>query len=123
MTDFPVMNMNRHSGPLLDAIRLAGIDPLGDRIRISPLVPFARFSLRLPLLSVAYLEDRHRGSYRPVAAGIFRFRVRLPAGLSAGNWRLFVDGAPAAAVCRDNHLEFESPGRPGQTLRWEIVPK
>jgi hypothetical protein len=122
MTDFPVMNMNRHSGPLLDAIRLAGIDPLGDRITISPRVPFERFSLRLPLIGIAYLQDRHRGAYSPIATGVFRFRVRLPAGLSAGNYRFLLNGAPTEARLAEGHLEFEAPGSPGNTIQWEILP-
>jgi len=82
MTDFPVMNMNRHSGPLLDVIRLVGLDPAGPSIRISPKVPFDRLSLRLPLIGLTYLSDRQRGYYRPVAGGSFPFEVRLPKELA-----------------------------------------
>ena len=122
MTDFPVMNMNRHSGPLLDVIRMAGIDPLGDRIEISPKVPFTRYSLRLPLLGLAYLDDQHRGYYRPMAEGVFNFRVRLPAGLSSENCRLILNGTGVTPLCLDGHLEFEAAGKPGDTIQWEILP-
>jgi len=122
MTDFPVMNMNRHSGPLLDVIRLAGIDPPGDRIRISPKVPFDRYSLRLPLMGLAYLPDRHRGYYRPVTAGLFRFAIQPPARLSPGDCRLILNGDPAGFTQRDGQMEFEARGRPGDEIRWEILP-
>ncbi|MEW6442188.1 MAG: hypothetical protein AB1640_14720 [bacterium] len=122
MTDFPVMNMNRHSGPLLDVIRLAGIEPAGDRIRVAPALPFAEFSLRLPLIGVAYLPDRARGYYNPVAGGTFRFSVRLPRQLSAGGYDLFVDGKRAEAVQGEGELLFEAEGEPGKRITWEILP-
>ncbi len=122
MTDFPVMNMNRHSGPLLDVIRLAGIDPLGERIRISPGVPFDRFSLRLPLMGMAYLTDRHRGYYRPVTDGVFRFSIRFPSHLSPDDCGLILNGVPAGFTHRDGHVEFEAQGRAGEEIQWEILP-
>jgi len=122
MTDFPVMNMNRHSGPLLDAIRLAGIDPLGERIRICPSVPFPEFALRTPLIGVAYLADRHRGVYNAVATGTFRFSVRLPRDLKPGAWRFLLNGAPWPAVEQEGSLLFETQAEPGSRLLWEILP-
>ncbi len=123
MTDFPVMNMNRHSGPLLVTVRMAGIDPAGERILVSPRLPCSRFSLRLPLLGIAYLPDRHRGTYRPVCRGTFPFRVRLPEALSSENHRLLVNGHETSAVCLDGHLDFQVEAGPGETVRWEILPK
>jgi len=122
MTDFPVMNMNRHSGPLLAAIRMAGIDPAGERIVISPRFPFGRFSLRLPLLAIAYLPDRHRGVYRPVCRGTFPFRVQLPEALAPDGYRLRVNGLETDALCRGRHLDFQVEADAGDTVRWEILP-
>jgi len=121
MTDFPVMNMNRHSGPLLDVIRFCGIDPTGPSIRISPRLPFDRFSLRLPLIALAYLHDRHRGTYRPITAGSFRFEVALPRGLSCEGFRLLLNGNETDASCSDGHVAFETEGKPGRTIEWEVV--
>ena len=122
MTDFPVMNMNRHSGPLLDVIRLAGIEPVGDRIRISPRLPFPEFTLRLPLLAIAYRSDRLRGYYNPVTEGTFRFSVRLPQALSPDACTFLLNGEESTAVEREGHLCFEAQGRPGNRIRWEILP-
>jgi hypothetical protein len=122
MTDFPVMNMNRHSGPLLDVIRLAGIEPVGDWIRISPQLSFPEFTLRLPLLGIAYLSDRLRGYYNPVAEGSFRFCVRLPAALSQDTSAFLLNGKESSAVYADGHLCFEAPGGPGRRITWEILP-
>ena len=120
MTDFPVMNMNRHSGPLLDAIRLAGIDPCGERITIDPVLPFPDFSLRLPLMGIAYLEDRMRGYYNPLQEGTFRFRVRLPHGLDPQTVRLILCGVPAEPVLEDDFVLFEHSSGRGETITWEV---
>jgi hypothetical protein len=122
MTDFPVMNMNRHSGPLLDVIRLCGIDPVGSALRISPRLPFDRFCLRLPLLGVAYLRDRQRGVYRPIVEGNFRFEVELPDGLACDTFRLLLDGYETEAPCTRGHVKFEAGGRPGKNIEWELLP-
>jgi hypothetical protein len=122
MTDFPVMNMNRHSGPLLGVIRLCGIDPVGPSLRISPRLPSDRFCLRLPLIRVAYLLDRQRGAYRPVAEGTFPFEVALPAGLTCDTFRLRLDGNETEASCARGHVSFEVEGKPGKTIEWELLP-
>lgn len=122
MTDFPVMNMNRHSGPLLDVIRLCGIDPTGPSLRISPRLPLPRFSLRMPLISLAYLHDRQRGAYHPIAEGAFLFEVALPEGLTCETFTLYLDGNETAASCRQGHVEFGAEGGPGQPIEWEILP-
>jgi len=119
MTKFPVMNMNRHCGPLLDAIKLAGIGTRHNRIRIEPLLPFDTFALRLPLIGVAYEKARHRGYYRPVVSGDFAFAVRPPAGLSSIN--LTVNGGPYPFTKDEKGLVcFEVHGEPDQTITWEV---
>jgi hypothetical protein len=122
MTDFPVMNMNRHSGPLLDVIRLAGIDPIGRFIRISPRVPFDNYSLRTPLIGIAYLSDRHRGYYHPIADRTLGLRVRLPPSLGPDNYQCLLNGEPSPSAYRQGHVEFEFPGKRGVPVRWEILP-
>ncbi len=121
MTDFPVMNMNRHAGPLLDAIKLAGVRPHAGRIVIDPLVPFESFALRLPLIGAAYLPDRHRGYYAPVVDGRFEFAVRLPKRLKEDRVVLVLDGRPAKPARVDKGmLRFEAHGTAGDRTTWEI---
>ncbi len=122
MTDFPVMNMNRHSGPLLAAIKLAGIDPCGDSITIDPRLPFPCFSLRLPLLGISYLEDRARGYYRPANDGAFRFRLRLPRDLSGRAVRFFLNGRAATPEIDNGFVQFEMDARRGEKITWEVQP-
>ncbi len=121
MTDFPVMNMNRHAGPLTDAIKLAGIQPRGERIVIDPRLPFDTFAIRLPLVGAAYLLDRHRGYYAPVAPGTFRFAIRPPARVPPKKATLHLNGRNAACtVDDDGRICFESAGTPGRRIVWEI---
>lgn len=124
MTLFPVMNMNRHAGPLLDAIKLAGIQPRGGRIVIDPLTPFDSFTLRLPLLGVAYLPGKHRGYYAPIVSGVFAFSIRPPSGLTPDTAHLTVNGREAPFVSGpDGLLRFQALGEPGQRICWEITKK
>ncbi len=119
--NFPVMNMNRHAGVLHDAIKLAGIEPRGGVIVVDPHMPLDWFALRLPLMGVAFAPGQHRGYYKPVAQGTFRFAVRSPAGLDPADAAVFVDGnAISASVSTDGFLLFELSGRPGRRLEWEI---
>ncbi len=119
MTKFPVMNMNRHSGPLLDAIKLAGIGTQKNQIVIKPLLPFDTFILRLPLIGIAYREKQCRGYYRPVVSSNFSFAIRPPANGTA--LRLNVNGADHPFTnTSDGLICFEVHGEPGQTIQWEI---
>jgi hypothetical protein len=121
MTDFPVMNMNRHSGPLLDAIKLAGIAPRDGIIFIDPVVPFDEFALRLPLIGAAYSPERAQGYYRPVATARFRFAARPPKGVDPSTLRLSVNQQTAQfGMDEDGLLRFSADGAPGDEIVWTI---
>ncbi|WP_320178488.1 GH36-type glycosyl hydrolase domain-containing protein [Roseovarius pacificus] len=83
MAEFPVFNMNRHSGPLLDVIKLAGITADGDGITIDPKLPTDWFHLGLGLHDITYHEGRAIGVYRPKRETRVRFTVRPPASVTA----------------------------------------
>ncbi len=120
MTDFPVMNMNRHSGPLLDAIRLAGIDPWGERITIAPLLPFSSFMLSMPLMGIAYDNNRARGYYIPHTAGLFPFSVKIPAVGQGDSIRFVCCGQPTEPKVEHGFVLFEVAAEKGQRITWEI---
>jgi hypothetical protein len=122
MTDFPVMNSNRHSGPLLDAIKLAGIEPRGDVIVIDPRMPFDSFAIRLPLIGVGYLPGRCRGYYAPIARDSFHFAVRPPAGVDAKAATVKCKGEAIAFTIEDGGLIcFDAVGSPNEKITWEIT--
>lgn len=121
MADFPIMNMNRHAGPLLDAIKFAGIEPHGDGMEISPRVPGETFSLVTPLISLHAAPDRISCEYRPIAAATFTFRVTMPSALRGKPYCSQENDAPKtlheAPVAWHT---FQMSGKVGETLRWSI---
>jgi hypothetical protein len=122
MTDYPVMNMNRHASPLFAALKMAGIDPRGDTVVIDPHLPFDTFAIRTPLLGVAYMPRATRGYYRPVAKGTFRFAVRPPAGLPTEPIALSINGQPATFQLDDSgRIRFEAQGTTRHEVRWEVT--
>lgn len=124
MQDYPMMNMNRHSGALLTAIKLAGIRPRGNRIVIDPHVPFDRFVVRLPLLGFAYLPDKLRGYYVPQTSSLFRFAVRLPSGIRADAAILRVqDGIHPCEFDEDGFAVFSVSGAARERVRFEFTGK
>jgi hypothetical protein len=78
MSEYPVMNMNRHAGPLFALIRLAGLQPDGEGLTIDPRVPFDEWRLELPLVGVRYGRDEISGYYRGVGQGEMKLKVRVP---------------------------------------------
>jgi hypothetical protein len=122
MTKFPVMNTNRHSGPLFDAIKLAGIGPRGGELVIDPRFPFDAFSLELPLVGVTYLPGQCHGYYTPMVSGQFRIAVRLPKGLSGENTVLSLNAAPATfAVDKQGLAHFGCRAGVGERLVWALT--
>ncbi|MCC6144312.1 MAG: hypothetical protein IT368_10945 [Candidatus Hydrogenedentes bacterium] len=78
MSEYPVMNMNRHAGPLFALIRLAGIQPDGEGLTIDPRVPFDEWQLELPLLGIRYGKEKIAGYYRGYRQGEVKLKVRVP---------------------------------------------
>lgn len=117
MTDFPVMNMNRHAGPLLDAVKFAGIEPRGGALEIRPRVPVSEFRFESVLICLHQDENGIRGEYTPVCEGTFRFRVATPFPEA----RLQINGV-ASDVVPDagGMVAFEVDGTTGRTIRWSL---
>lgn len=92
MAKYPVMNMNRHAGPLLALLHLAGIRPEGGGVTVAPRVPLRTFRFSSPLIRVSAAPGALSIGYTPVCDGVFRFRFRAPEGL---------DGPPGAVLDGD----------------------
>ncbi len=78
MTDFPVMNNNQHAMALLALLRVCGIEPAADGLRIAPQKP-DHYALDLPLLRLEVRPELIRGEYRAQNAGTRTLYLRLPA--------------------------------------------
>lgn len=117
MTDFPVMNMNRHAGTLIAALRIAGISVTDGVIQLRPRVPHKDFAFRTPLIGGAWNDEKHRGYYMPTCDGRFRFAVAVPE--SAGP--LILDGESRPLERDENGcVRFVANGSPGKRIEWEI---
>ncbi len=119
MTDFPVMNSNRHAGPLLAAIKLAGFRPDAREIVVDPLLPLSEFAVHLPVIGVAVKPGGHHGYYVPQADGPLSFAVRPPD--HDGHLRLTVnDRELPSAPGEDGLVRFEVEGVRGTRVTWEL---
>jgi hypothetical protein len=83
MTDFPALNSNPHAMSLLALIRLAGIEPLADGLRIAPRIPKDAYTLDMPLLRVDVEPGSISGEYRAVVDGKRTLYVEIPANAAA----------------------------------------
>ncbi|MFN7952668.1 MAG: hypothetical protein U0610_13170 [bacterium] len=92
MTDFPALNQNPHAMALLAALRVAGIEPTGDGLRVDPHVPRAAFTLDFPLVRLDVDAARVEITYRPIVDGTRTLHVRVPA--ASGSWPVTLDGRP-----------------------------
>lgn len=126
MRDHPILNSNQHVGPLLGAIRLAGLEPataptadgLRPALRVGPRVPAGvRWSLDLPLVRVETATDSYAVVLRPQIDGTRRLRPAPPPG-AAGIGAIKIDGAPAAL---DAHGILTVPVRAGVPMRVEVA--
>lgn len=123
MAKYPVMNMNRHAGPLLAALKMAGIAAQRDGILISPRLPFDTFEVRTPLIGFAYAPGQVEGHYAPqgVDGGPVMLRVRLPRAHPNAAWRAVVDGQPCAVeVTGDLAALCLWPSAPGRLMAWRL---
>lgn len=121
MTDFPVMNMNRHAGPLLAAIKLAGFRPDANAFVVDPMLPLPEFAVHLPVAGVAVKPGACRGYFVPQTEGRLNFAVRPPECDGALNLR--VNGVDHTfELGEDGLLRFETAATPGRRIDWDIVP-
>lgn len=80
MCDYPAQNCNPHAMALLGLLRVCGIEPIGDGLRIAPQAPPERFTLDMPLLRLEVAPGRIAGEYRPAATTRRTLHVRLSQG-------------------------------------------
>lgn len=68
MTDYPVMNNNQHAMPILAALRVAGLEPMADGLRLTPRAASRQLSMSTELFDLRIDGPRVSGAYRPVTA-------------------------------------------------------
>lgn len=119
MTRYPVMNMNRHAGPLLDIIKFAGMGPRDGRFVFDPVLPLPEYSVAFPLAGITRESSgTMEGYFTPTQDGPFRFAVR---GVPGGT--LAVNGNPTpVAPCSEGMWHFEAHGTANHPITWRVSP-
>lgn len=120
MTDFPVMNMNRHSSTLLATLRLCGLDADGRglAIRPRPTDPAAPLALSLPLCGYRWADGELSGYYRFFRDGSQRITAALPGATAPG--AATVDGQPVEAAWAGGEATLVLDGRAGEERRFVL---
>ncbi len=95
MTDFPALNQNVHAMALLALLRVAGIEPTTDGLRIAPRIPRDSWVLDFPLVALDVNPVRIAISYRPIVDGTRVLHVEVPR--ESGSWPVTVDGEASDA--------------------------
>jgi hypothetical protein len=108
--------MHQPSWALFDAIKLAGIEPTASGYTIDPRLPMARFSLRLPAVSLVVQRRTVRGSITPSGSGRLRMRVATDLRRVA----VTVAGRPVRATRAGRFVAFALPVRAGRPTAWAI---
>lgn len=105
LTDFPVTNSNRHAMPLIDLVKLAGVDYDARGVTIRPRVPFAVFSFDTPLLALSYRADAVEGRFGFLSPG--EVTLRLPTAITSP--KVTVNGAIVASTTKGDSVVFTVP--------------
>jgi hypothetical protein len=120
MTDFPAMNNNPHALALLAMLRVCGIEPNADGLRIAPQMP-DRYVLDVPLLHLDVAPEHIAGEYRAHTSGTRALSIRLsshPAVVQAAINSQPVSVEPDAEGFVRLPL---SAFKPGDVIRFEVM--
>ncbi|HEV3230434.1 MAG TPA: hypothetical protein VGY97_13240 [Solirubrobacteraceae bacterium] len=106
---------------VMDAIRLAGITPVGTGYRIVPHLPMNNFSLRLPQIGVASEPGVLRGYLRPEQSGSVQMQVAAPPGTDVHRLVAFADGRQVPSTVQDGLVTFALATQAGRSADWAVV--
>ena len=121
-TAYDTQIMHQPAYGLFDAIKLAGITPTASGYDITPHLPMATFSLRLPDVGVAYRRSVARGYVRGATTGVLRMRVAPPAG-GRGRLIAYAGGRRVPAGLQDGLLVFDLPTVAGRPANWAVASR
>jgi hypothetical protein len=106
---------------VMDAIRLAGVTPTRTGYRITPHLPFRRFSLRLPTIGVASSTRMLRGYVRPVTDEPILLHVRLPPGVTSTTLRTWSRREPIGHRRMGRFVVFRIRATAGRVADWAVT--
>jgi hypothetical protein len=105
---------------VMDAIRLAGITPVGDGYDITPHLPMTTFSLRLPQVGVARTSSELRGYVTTESASTLVMHVSIPPD-GHGQVQAFAGGRPVASQVVGDLVTFDLVTSAGQPADWAVT--
>lgn len=122
LTDFPAMNANEDSSPLIALIKGgAGIMPGQDGIQISPHFPLNEWTLDLPLIGITVSPTQVYGYYRGIVPGSMKLTVPVPSQVNSSLLQVMVDGTQAGFTITGNTVSFIIQFSPVQTTTWSVA--
>ncbi|HEV3230435.1 MAG TPA: hypothetical protein VGY97_13245 [Solirubrobacteraceae bacterium] len=120
-TNYEGQIMHQPAWSLFDAIRLVGIDPVQDGYQVTPHLPMATFSLRLPEVGVASQPGLLRGYVRPQQGATLRMHVAAPPDSDLANLTAFANGREVPSSVQHGLLVFDLPAPAGQAADWAVA--
>jgi len=111
--------MHQPAWSLFGAIRMAGIEPTADGLRIDPHAPASTFDVRLPGVGVARDRRGLRGYVRPEQAGRMELEIVLPEG--AAPRRAYVAGRRVAVRRAGGTVRLALLTRAGKATDWALT--
>ena len=120
-TDFPVMNMHRHSDPLYSAAKLMGVEFTEKGLTLAPCLPLDSYRFTTRLVGLEKSAAAYTGWYSPLVAGTWTISLRLPVHEAARATHLVVNGE-ARDLKRNTEgvFEFLGDSKSEQPLRWSV---
>ncbi|MGE0789206.1 MAG: hypothetical protein AB7S26_26265 [Sandaracinaceae bacterium] len=107
LTDFPVLNVHAHLGPIRSLVGVLGVSPTAAGLAIRPRIPGERWSVRLPRLHLDADVDRFAGRVFASVAAPVTMEVRaLPPGVGA-SVTVTSDGATVPSTRDGDEVVFE----------------
>lgn len=122
LTDFPAMNANQDSSPLIALIKGgAGIIPGYSGIQISPRFPLNEWTLNLPLMGITVSPTAVNGYYNGVVSGSMELTVPVPSQGNPSFLHVSVNGSQTGFTISGNSVSFVIPFTPSQTTTWSVI--
>jgi hypothetical protein len=122
LTDFPAMNANLDSSPLIALIKGgAGIIPEQNGIRIVPRFPLNEWTLNLPLMGITVSPTQVYGYYNGVVSGSMELTVPVPSQANTSLLQVSVDGAQTGFTITGSSVSFIIRFSPSQTTTWSVT--
>ena len=121
LTDFPAMDANQDSSPLIALIKGgAGITPGQDGILISPRFPLSEWTLDLPLMGITVSPTQVYGYYNGIVSGSMELAVPVPLRANPSLLQVSVDGAQTGFSVTGGTVSFMIGFSPSRTTTWSV---